>query len=364
VTTPSGKTITSGDKTISLAPGASATVSLGSYTPANEPEAYLDLSWTHKNDAPFVKAGFEVAYDQFVLPGTKAPAQPVKTAKLKRKKNSFTFLCGKLAFTVDPLTGAIASLKENGREILSSPILLSIYRPATENDLGWGGKNAIWVKEGIDSISQQLTDMKYRDGIVSVSTDILGREGNRIARADFSYSVNVDGTLAITCDFLPDTAIIKNIPRLGLTFTVPDAVANTVSYLGRSGETYVDRKAAGRIGRYTVRPVDDFFIYNVPSAAGNHTDVRWTRLDGAGLKISSDALFQFSAYPYSDSNVQKATHINELVPESNVTVHLDAAQTGVGTATCGPDVLPKYYIPVKPTRFTFYLTILSDGNLR
>ena len=145
---------------------------------------------------------------------------------------------------------------------------------------------------------------------------------------------------------------------------VPDAVANTVSYLGRSGETYVDRKAAGRIGRYTVRPVDDFFIYNVPSAAGNHTDVRWTRLDGAGLKISSDALFQFSAYPYSDSNVRRATHINDLVPESNVTVHLDAAQTGVGTATCGPDVLPKYYIPVKPTRFTFYLTILSDGNRR
>ena len=364
VTTPSSNTISSGEKTISLAPGKSATLSLGSYTPADEPEAYLDLSWTPKNDAPFVKAGFEVAYDQFVLPGTEAPAQPMKIAKLKRKNDTFTFHKGKLAFTVDPLTGAIASLKENGREILSSPIVLSIYRPATENDLGWGGKNAIWVKEGIDSISQRLTDMKYRDGIVSVSTDILGRDGNRIARADFSYSVNVDGTLAITCDFLPDTAIIKNFPRLGLTFTVPDAVANTVSYLGRSGETYVDRKAAGRIGRYTVRPVDDFFIYNVPSAAGNHTDVRWTRLDGAGLKISSDALFQFSAYPYSDSNVRRATHINDLVPESNVTVHLDAAQTGVGTATCGPDVLPKYYIPVKPTRFTFYLTILSDGNRR
>ena len=37
-----------------------------------------------------------------------------------------------------------------------------------------------------------------------------------------------------------------------------------------------------------------------------------------------------------------------------MTVHLDAEQTGVGTATCGPDVLPKYHIAVEPTEFTFF----------
>lgn len=356
VTTPSGKTIDSGEKTISVAPGESVTVSLGKYTPTDEPEAYLDLSWAPVNDAPFVKAGYEIAYDQFVLPGTPATVPSRKAAALQRKYDTFTFAKGKLTFTVDRTTGGIASLKENGREILSSPILLSLYRPATENDLAWGGKDKLWVKEGIDSISQRMTDMSFKKGIVSVKTDILARHGTVIAKADFSYSVNADGTLAITCNFLPDTAIIKNIPRLGLVFTVPETVANTVSYLGRSGETYVDRKAAGRIGKYTVRPVDDFYIYNKPSSAGNHTDVRWAELDGVGLRISSDTIFQFSAYPYSDLNVQKATHMNELVPESEVTVHLDAAQTGVGTGTCGPDVLPKYYIPIKSTGFTFYIS--------
>ena len=40
-----------------------------------------------------------------------------------------------------------------------------------------------------------------------------------------------------------------------------------------------------------------------------------------------------------------------------VTVHLDAEQTGVGTATCGPDVLPKYRIPVHDTPFSFFFKL-------
>lgn len=357
VTTPSGKTLASGARSVALQPGKSTTISLGEYNRPDEPEAYLDLSWTPKKNAPFINTSYEVAYDQFVLPGTPAAPADTKAAKLKRKNDTFTSGSGNMAFTVDMATGAISSLKENGSEILSSPVTLSLYRPATENDLSWAGKNRQWVKEGIDSISQRLTDLRFKNNTVTAATEILGREGNVIGRADFTYYVNKEGTLAVGCKFIPDTAAIRNMPRLGLTFTVPEAVASTVTYLGRSGETYVDRMAAGRIGKYTVRPVDDFYIYNKPSTAGNHTQVRWAELDGAKLKMWSPVQFQFSAYPYSDANVQKALHTSDLVPERNVTVHLDAEQTGVGTATCGPDVLPKYYLPIEPTDFTFFFSV-------
>ena len=38
-----------------------------------------------------------------------------------------------------------------------------------------------------------------------------------------------------------------------------------------------------------------------------------------------------------------------------VTVHLDAEQAGVGTATCGPGVLPQYLVPLKKQSFEFTL---------
>ena len=51
----------------------------------------------------------------------------------------------------------------------------------------------------------------------------------------------------------------------------------------------------------------------------------------------------------------KARHINDLKRDGMLTVHLDAEQAGVGTATCGPGVLPQYLVPLKKQHFEFTL---------
>lgn len=356
VTDENGKAVQQGTRTVACTPYETVRVSLGTFTPS-ESEYFLDLSWTPKHDAPFVKAGDEVAYDQFTLPVVEKAPAPFVAAKLKRdgKTNTFSSKTG-TAFTVDAATGEITALTIGGKQILSSPIALTLYRAATENDKAWAGRDKQWREEGIDSISLRASKLNFKNNIVSVSTEVIGKKGNVIATADFAYSVNADGTLAVDCKFVPDTAAIKNMPRLGLTYITPEADCGTVTYFGRSGETYVDRMSAGRVGTYTVRPDEDFFVYNVPSAAGNHTQTRYVRFNGAGVKVSSDALFQFSAYPYSDASIEAARHISDLIPGNQVTVHLDAQQTGVGTATCGPDVLEKYFLPIVPTDFTFYFS--------
>ena len=52
--------------------------------------------------------------------------------------------------------------------------------------------------------------------------------------------------------------------------------------------------------------------------------------------------------------IDRAKHINEVKPDGLITVHVDAAQTGVGTATCGPDVDAAYRLYAVPYQFTFY----------
>lgn len=76
-----------------------------------------------------------------------------------------------------------------------------------------------------------------------------------------------------------------------------------------------------------------------------------------GLKVSMNTPFQFSVYPYSDTDIERAKHTSDLTSDNMLTIHIDAEQTGVGTATCGEDVLPKYWIPVQPTDFTVYLKL-------
>ena len=73
------------------------------------------------------------------------------------------------------------------------------------------------------------------------------------------------------------------------------------------------------------------------------------------VAIEPDRAFQFSIIPFSDVLLEKARHINELERDGLLTVHLDAEQAGVGTATCGPGVLPKYLVPLKKQSFEFTL---------
>lgn len=355
VTTPSGKVVKQGEKTVKCAPGASTQISLGEYTPVDEPEAYLDLSWTPKHATAMIPTSHEVAYDQFVLSGTPAPAPSLTAAKLKRKNNTFT--SGDITFTIDPATGAIAQLSTGVEQILAAPIALSLWRPATENDKAWGGEEKKWKDAGLDSLTQVAGKMTVKNNVVTVPVDILGRQGQHVGNASITYYINTDGQLAVTTAFTPDTATVKALARVGLTFRTPADVAPSVTYLGLSGEAYADRTAAGRIGQWTVKPIDDFYHYNKPSAAGNHMFTRWMQLDGTnGLRVAADRKFQFSVYPYSDQCVDAAQHTSDLQPDGLMTIHLDVEQSGVGTATCGPGVLPQYQVKVQPTTFTFFLS--------
>lgn len=344
-----------GTKTIDCAPHATVDVTLGTVKlPNSVREAYLNLSWT-RNDASCKKAtcgessqllnkNWEVAYDQFVLSG---------------KKNSTNYrpqLAGETTFTVDKSTGALTSLNLNGKELLSTPITLSLFRPATDNDNRDKNGARLWRKAGLDNLTQKVVSMKESKTSTTVRAEILNAKGQKVGNADFVYALDKKGALNVRTTFEPDTAIVKSLARLGLTFRMADSY-NQVSYLGRGdNETYADRNQSGRIGLYQTTPERMFHYYVAPQSTGNRTDVRWAKLtdaSGEGVLVESNRNFQFSVVPFSDELLEKARHINELERDGLLTVHLDAEQAGVGTATCGPGVLPQYLVPLKKQSFEF-----------
>ena len=100
-----------------------------------------------------------------------------------------------------------------------------------------------------------------------------------------------------------------------------------------------------------------FHYYVKPQATGNRTDVRWMSLSDTKnrLMVAARSPFQFSVVPFSDSVIDRATHINQLSRDGLLTIHLDAEQSGVGTATCGPGVALKYRVPIQSATFEFVL---------
>ena len=251
------------------------------------------------------------------------------------------------------------SYKYDGVEMLAAPVSLSLYRPATENDIKDKNGLKLWQAAGLDNYTQKVTGHKVKNNGFEADVDLVNAKGQTIGTARFVYTVDKKGVLDVKTRFVPDTAIIKSLPRVGLTFDMNSEASRKVSYLGRGEwENYVDRPA-GMIGIYHTTPAAMFHTYMVPEACGNHIDTRWASFSneaGNGIKVTSNKPFQFAALPYTDKMIDAAKHLNDLTDEGTTTIHIDAAQTGVGTATCGPGVLDKYLLPIEPYEFEFTIT--------
>ena len=122
---------------------------------------------------------------------------------------------------------------------------------------------------------------------------------------------------------------------------------NEVSWYGLGGvSTYPDRKSGGQFGYYntTAEKMYDAALA-IPQENCNQMDIRWASVvnrEGIGLLLQGAEAINFSAYPYDDMDMTTARHLNELDEADFVTVNTDALVTGLGTATCGPGILPQY----------------------
>ncbi len=353
-----GRLVKEGKQTVDCAPHNTVKLQLGKTPlPMDSKEAFLNLSWTIKEEQPFLSSSHEVAYDQFVLTSNKNyhPTY-LQSAGTSLQENNSTYSNNIIDVTFCPETGAMTSYKLHGKELLATPVTLNLYRPITDNDNRDRNGARLWKAAGINSLKQKVTNFQKQKNQVKTSVDLINEKEETVGTASFTYLINPDGEIKIETLFIPDTSIIKSVARIGLTFEMPYDYKE-VALLGRAGiETHADRKQSGCIAIEQTDAERMFHYYVKPQSTGNRTDMRWAELtdtNGSGLHITSNKPWQFSVIPFTDTNLDAATHINQLKRSGTITVHLDAEQAGVGTATCGPGVQPQYLVPVKPTMFVF-----------
>jgi beta-galactosidase len=157
-------------------------------------------------------------------------------------------------------------------------------------------------------------------------------------------------------------AALADLPRVGVTLTLQPGL-DRLTWFGRGPhENYADRKAGAAVGRYSATVAEMYVPYIVPQEHGGRCDVRWLQLvdaEGAGLRIDTADLLQFSASHLSIEDLFRARHTHELEPRPEVILSLDGAHRGLGTATAGPDALPRYRIRAGLHRFSYRISAAS-----
>jgi beta-galactosidase len=150
-----------------------------------------------------------------------------------------------------------------------------------------------------------------------------------------------------------ETAVVPDglddLPRVGTVFSVTSGL-DQVEWFGHGpGESYPDRRAGCPVGRYRSAVRDLFTPYVHPQESGGRYGVRWFALtgdsgSGSGVTVHLDVPRQVALTHLTVADLAAARHHDELTARPYVSVHLDAAHRGVGTASCGPDSLPPYRV--------------------
>ena len=98
------------------------------------------------------------------------------------------------------------------------------------------------------------------------------------------------------------------------------------------------------------------------------TDCRWFEFidsssgDVVRLEVLDPTSMHVSATRFTTDDLYGAAHETDLRPRRTLVVHADVAHRGVGTGSCGPDVLDRYRIRPARTASPTDLSHLRTGG--
>ena len=152
------------------------------------------------------------------------------------------------------------------------------------------------------------------------------------------------------------------LPRFGIRLHLKKDM-DGISYYGMGPmESYIDKHRAASHGIYSAKAAQLHEDYTRPQENGSHYDCSYVMAEGAdsGLAVFSEKGFSFNASIYTQEELTEKKHNFELVPAENTILCLDYAQNGIGSNSCGPEVLGKYRLDQK--NFVFQLTMKPYQN--
>ncbi|MBX7310463.1 NPCBM/NEW2 domain-containing protein [Clostridium chauvoei] len=301
-------------------------------------EYFVNIRFAEKEATKWAEPGHEVAKQQFKVNLTDEvkdvlDISSMENLSVEETDSNININGTNFEFNFNKSTGNIDSFKNNGKELLSSPIEPDFWRAPNDNDRENGMKNrtGTWRDAGANRIIENITVEKGEKLVTievesSLPTTIESQYKNTI-------KIYGSGDVVITSDLKPGSESLPEIPAIGMEFNMPSEFEN-LKWFGRGPyENYWDRNMSTDVGVYESTVEEQYFEYIEPQQMGNKTDVRWLTLtnnDGVGLMVSGDDLVETSALHYTEQELETKAHPYELIRQDEVNVNINYKQMGLG----------------------------------
>ena len=332
----------------------------------------VNFSVRQIKSTPWADAGFEVGFHQEKL-GEFARAD-VDAAKKTNKINicendkAIFVKVGQTAYKICKTCGLVAGIKDNGKEMLASPMTPTIFRAPTDNDRRI--KND-WYNQGFDRMAVKCYSLSVanadENGVTLKASLSLGAKLLAPAvRIEATYAINNEGELSVEMNAKVGENL-PPLPRFGVQFKMPEGTEK-LEYFGRGpGESYIDLRNSTYLGQFSAKVVDHFEHYVRPQENMAHADTKWVAVTDESrhgiLALADGKDISFNCSHFTPEQIAKTAHDYELVPLKETVVNIDYRHTGIGSNSCGPTLLPEFRFEEKEFTFKFRLTPAIMGDV-
>lgn len=330
---------------------------------------YLNLSLIRKEDCVWAEAGYETARLQLEIPYEKKTHKNETEDKLWKMQESNIFLKvydeQENGYIFHKIKGNLVGILKNGKNILEAPVQLSLWRAPTDNErhqkTKWGLFEDNISGWNLNHLMDKCYSMKWEqtENGIEVRTEgaLAGISRTPMVWYKIHYLVAADGCLEIKVH--GDVSKNKNacyLPRFGFEFKVPYEMEE-MEYFGRGPwENYRDIFHHAPIGLYTSCASQEYFPYVKPQETGNHTQVKYLTVKNSHteekLTFQAETVMDCQVLHYTKEELTYKNHYYEL-EEDGTTIRIDYRNSGIGSASCGPELEEKDQLAEKEIDFAF-----------
>ncbi|MCG8443163.1 MAG: DUF4981 domain-containing protein [Caulobacterales bacterium] len=322
---------------------------------------------------PLIEAGAVVAWEQFALPiSAPSPASPPTGSPLALEQSDerVTVTGERFSIAFDAAAGVMASWTFDGAPVIRTGLEPHFWRASTDNDIGWNAPEAlgVWKTMGRERRIERVEARQVTPRHARIEVEAtLGEEA--VSHLT-TYDVLASGDVLVHAAMTPLMEDLPELPRVGVTMTIPGDFAR-MSWYGRGPhESYWDRKTGAAVGLYEGAVWDQYHDYVRPQETGAKTDVRWLALEsaeGVGLAVIGAPLLSVGAHHFAyevlDNAKADQRHGADVRRGDLITLNIDLRQMGVGgDNSWGAKPMARYRLPARPYAFRFRLRPYAIGE--
>lgn len=354
------------------APHSDAMVELKLQVPSTG-KVYLKLIYRLKKQMPLLKPGHELGFDEIKLANEDdrnrqavkwlEQEKEVGAIDVKENERQVVLQANDFTYVFDKRTGLFEDMQFAGRSYIDHPMELNIWRAPTDNDMYIKKE---WKKAHYDAAytrAYRIEVLQNKHGVfIMEHVAVVADTVQKILDVEMTWKINEDGKIEAVIEAVKDKEF-PELPRFGIRMFLNKKM-NEVTYFGMGPqESYRDKHQASCHGLFRSKVAQMHEDYIRPQENGSHYDCDYVEITSGqyGIAAVSNDSFSFNVSVYTQEELERASHNYELEESDSTVFCMDYAMNGIGSNSCGPDVLDKYRFAEEAFRFQFELIPFVKG---